>query len=172
MPSTDDPVTVNRRDWAATGLALAGFAAVALGVLQEGLHVAPGFEARIETGWGGPLNHEEILLRRIAAFGAAASLAAVRWRRIGAATAVSGIAVLYYPVRAIIEWNSELPLYTTGTTYDGRAIRFVLGAEPFLLLAGGALLVTAGVVSLGPRGIVYASPDAPPEQSSAAAGER
>ncbi|MEF8856657.1 MAG: hypothetical protein V5A16_04480 [Haloplanus sp.] len=64
-------------------LAFAGLVAVVIGVHQELVHVAPGFEGTITTGWGGDLTHEERLLARLALVGGVGLLVAagvVRWR--------------------------------------------------------------------------------------------
>jgi len=64
-------------------LALAGFAAVVIGIHQGLVHVAPGYEGTITTGWDGDPNHEERLLASLALLGVVGTAAARRWRRHG-----------------------------------------------------------------------------------------
>jgi hypothetical protein len=128
-------------------LAVAGFAVVVAGISQGLIHVAPGYEGQIMSGWGGPLNHEEILLAQLGGIGIAGSVAARRWKRLSLIPVAMGGVVLFYAVRALGLTMLDTPLYTeTTTTYGGEPIMFVLGAEPFLLIAGGSLLVGAGVL--------------------------
>lgn len=137
---------MNRRERLAAGLAVAGVAAVVVGVSQHGLAVAPGYEGQVQTGWGGDPNHEERLLVGAAALGAGSALASVRWRRLAGATVATGAVVVFYPVRAVATWARDPGLYTEVPLYSGETTRFVLGPEPFLLAAGGCLLALAGVL--------------------------
>nr|WP_084510120.1 hypothetical protein [Haloplanus natans] len=73
------------------------------------------------------------------------AVAARRWRRLAVAPAATGFVVLFYTLRAVLHYALEPGLYVEVTTY-GAPTRFVLGAEPILLVAGGLLLVGAGVV--------------------------
>lgn len=126
-------------------LAVGGFVAVAVGVYQGVIHVAPGYEGTIRSGWGGPLNHEEILLAQLSAVGIGGAVGALRWRRLAAVPIAAGGVVLFYAVRALLHQVQTRSLYTERATRSGEPIMFVLGAEPFLLIAGGVLLVAAGV---------------------------
>lgn len=128
-------------------LALVGSLAVGFGVFQGLVHVAPGYEGTITTGWGGPLNHEERLLVAVALLGAVGSVAAERWRSLAVVPLLAGGIVGGWAVRAVAQQALRLPLYTETTLYNGEPIRFVLGAEPFLLVVGGVLLVSAGITS-------------------------
>jgi hypothetical protein len=125
--------------------AVAGAAAIAVGVHQGLVHVAPGYEGTIVTGWDGPVNHEERLLARLGAVGATGAVAALRWRRLAAVPAATGGVVLFYALRATLGYARDPGLYTTVSLHGGGPVRLVLGAEPVLLAAGGALLVFAGV---------------------------
>jgi hypothetical protein len=128
-------------------LAVAGFVAVVIGVHQGLMHVAPGYEGTITTGWGGGLNHEERLLVGIGAVGLGGTVAARRWKRLAVVPVVIGGTVLFYAVRAVLWQVRNTRLYTEVTTYSGDPVVFVLGAEPFLLVTGGLFLVGAGIVS-------------------------
>jgi len=126
-------------------LALVGFAAVVIGIHQGLVHVAPGYEGTIVTGWGRSLNHEERLLAGLGAVGVGGAVASLRWRRLVAVPAAVGGVVLFYALRAVIYTVQDPGLYAETTTHGGNSVVFVLGAEPFLLVAGGLLLVGAGV---------------------------
>ncbi|GAB3324332.1 hypothetical protein EI982_11750 [Haloplanus rallus] len=126
-------------------VAAAGFAAVVIGIHQGLVHVAPGYEGTVTTGWDGGLNHEERLLARLALIGVVGAAAAHRWRRLAVVPVAAGGVVLFYAARAVLHYALDPGLYVTVSTYGGGSTRFVLGAEPFLLAAGGLLLVAAGV---------------------------
>jgi len=126
-------------------VAIVGLVAVVVGVRQELVHVAPGYEGTIMTGWGGGLNHEERLLSRLALVGVAGAAATLRWRRLAFVPVATGVVVLFYALRAVLYYALDPGLYVEVSVYSGPT-RFVLGAEPVLLVAGGALLVAAGVV--------------------------
>jgi hypothetical protein len=132
-------------------LAALGALAVAVGVHQDLLHVAPGYEGTITTGWDGPLSHEEVLLARLGLVGLVGAGAAFRWRRLAVVPAATGVVVLFYALRAVLHYARDPGLYATVTAFGGESVRFVLGAEPFLLVAGGALLVAAGALGWGTR---------------------
>ena len=127
---------------APTTLALAGAAAIAIGVHQGLVHIAPGYGGSIVTGWGGPLSHEEVFFAGLGLVGAVATR---RWRRLAVAPAATGLVVLFYTFRAVLHYALEPGLYVEVTTH-GTPTRLVLGAEPILLVGGGLLLVGAGVV--------------------------
>jgi hypothetical protein len=127
-------------------LALAGFVTIVVGVHQGLVHVAPGYEGTITTGWDGELSHEEVLLARLGFVGVVGAVAAFRWRRLAVVPAATGVVVLFYAVRAVLHYARDPGLYAAVTAFGGESVRFVLGAEPFLLVAGGALLVAAGAV--------------------------
>jgi hypothetical protein len=130
----------------AVPLALGGVAAVAVAVEQALLTVPAGYEATVTTGWGGPLNHEEVLLRRVAAVGLVGAVAATRRRAASALPAVAGAVVLGYTGRAVAHYAGEPGFYRETTTLGGEPLGFVLGPEAFLLAAGGLLLVAAAAV--------------------------
>ena len=116
-----------------------------IGIHQGLVHVAPGYEGTIVTGWGGKLNHEEVLLARLGAIGVGGTVAALRWKRLAVVPVAIGGVVLFYALRAILQKVLNVPLYTETTTFGGDPVVFVLGAEPFLLTVGGVLLVGAGI---------------------------
>jgi len=126
-------------------VAIVGLAAIVIGVRQGLVHVAPGYEGTITTGWGGDLNHEERLLSRLGLVGVGGAIAALRWRRLAVVPVATGGVVLFYALRAVLHYAVDPGLYVEVSAYGGRT-EFVLGAEPVLLVGGGALLVVAGVV--------------------------
>jgi hypothetical protein len=137
-------------------LAAAGCVAVLAGVYQGLVHVAPGYEGTITSGWDGPLNHEEVLLAGLSVVGVAGAVAARRWRWLAGVPVAIGGVVLFYTLRAVAGWvQSTTPLYREFSPpaggFEGERIMIVLGAEPFLLAAGGLLLVGAGVDRLRRR---------------------
>ena len=137
-------------------LAIAGFAAIGIGVYQGLVHVAPGYEGTIMSGWDGSLNHEEVLLVQLGALGVGSVIAGLRWKRLSSISAVMGGIVLFYAIRAVFTLvQSPRPLYrevsVQGAGFEGETIMFVLGAEPFLLAAGGLLLVGAGLAPFTSR---------------------
>jgi hypothetical protein len=137
-------------------LAIAGFAAICIGVYQGLVHVAPGYEGTIMSGWDGSLNHEEVLLVQLGALGVGSVVAGLRWKRLSSISVVMGGIVLFYAVRAVFTLvQSPRPLYrefsVQGAGFEGDTVMFVLGAEPFLLAAGGLLLVGAGLAPFTSR---------------------
>lgn len=135
---------MNRRALAAGALALLGCAAVLVGVRQELLHFRPTYDATIHTGWGGEMNHEERLLVQLGALGLLGAIGASRWRPLAVVPAVTGGVVLFYPLRAMARLASDPGIYTGVPMLGDPAGRFVLGAEPFLLVAAGCLFVVSG----------------------------
>lgn len=127
------------------GLAVAGVVAITIGISQGLVHVAPGYEGTITTGWGGELNHEERLFVQLGVLGVLGAAATLRWRRLAVVPAAMGAIVAFYAVRAVVNYVRNPGLYTEVSRYGGDPVVFVLGAEPVLLLLGGALLVAAGV---------------------------
>jgi hypothetical protein len=118
---------------------------VVIGTRQGLVHVAPGYEGTITTGWGGDLNHEEHLLARLAIVGVGGTVTALRWRRLSVVPVATGVVILCYALRAVLQYALDPGLYVE-MSVGGVPTRTVLGGEPFLLVAGGALLVAAGVV--------------------------
>lgn len=157
---------MHRRSLFAVGAAALGFAAIAVGIYQELLHVASGYEGTIVTGWGRSLNHEEVLLARLGAVGVVGTITALRWRVVAVVPVAVGAVVVFYPVRAVVSHARRTGLYTEVPTVGGGTTRFVLGAEPFLLAAGGMLLVVAGVLVWRSHATRTGNVDAP-ERSSA-----
>lgn len=137
---------MDNRQLLPVALAVAGFVAIVVGIYQGLIHVAPGYEGRIMSGWGGELNHEELLLARVGVVGIVGAVAALRWKRLSLVPVAMGGVVLFYALRALVLTVQDTRLYAETTTYGGDSVVFILGAEPFLLLAGGGLLVSAGVV--------------------------
>ena len=127
-------------------LAVAGFATIVVGIHQGLVHVAPGYEGTIVSGWDGGLNHEERLLAGIGAVGIGGTVATLRWRRLTIVPITSGGVVLFYALRALIQKVQNVPLYVETTMHGGDPVVFILGAEPFLLITGGLLLVGAGML--------------------------
>jgi len=127
-------------------VAVVGFIAILVGIHQGLVHVAPGYEGTITSGWDGSLNHEERLLAGIGAVGIAGAVAALRWKQFSLIPVAGGGVVLFYAVRAILQYVQRFPLYTETTMPGGDPVVFVFGAEPFLLIVGGLLLVGAGLL--------------------------
>mgnify|MGYP000191631765 CR=1 FL=1 len=133
-------------------LAVVGCATVVAGVYQGLIHVAPGYEGTVVSGWGGELNHEELLLVRLGLLAVVGTVAARRWSYLAGVPILLGAVVVFYAVRAVYGLvRSPRPLYREvsihGAGFGGDPVVFVLGAEPFLLAAGGLLLVGAGVAA-------------------------
>ena len=131
-------------------MAIAGFAAIGVGVYQGLVHVAPGYEGTIMSGWDGSLSHEEVLLVQLGALGVGSVGAGLRWKRLSLLSSVMGSIVLFYAFWAVFTlFQSPRPLYrevsVQGAGFEGDTVMFVLGAEPFLLAAGGLLLMGAGI---------------------------
>lgn len=137
---------MNYRRVLPVALATVGFVIIVVGIHQGLLHIAPGYEGTITTGWDGALNHEEFLLAGVGAVAIGGTVATRRWQRLAAVPVVAGAIVLVYALRALLHSVQTTPLYTETTIYSGDTVVFVLGAEPFLLIAGGLLLVSAGVL--------------------------
>jgi hypothetical protein len=138
-------------------IAAAGLLTVVLGVHAELLHARPMYDVTVETGWGHldghplwihSLNHEERLLASLSGVGLLGSVVATRWRPAAAMPAASGVIVVFYPVRAVVRWASspQFGIYTGIPGVGNPSGRFVLGAEPYLLVVGGLCLVGAGLV--------------------------
>jgi F0F1-type ATP synthase assembly protein I len=137
-------------------MAIAGFAAISIGVFQGLVHVAPGYEGTIMSGWDGRLNHEEVLLVQLGALGVGSVVAGLRWKRVSGLSFVMGGVVLFYAGRAVVNlFQSSRPLYREftmqGAGFEGETVMFVLGVEPFLLAAGGLLLIGAGLTPFTSR---------------------
>ncbi|WP_135851981.1 hypothetical protein [Halorussus salinus] len=139
------------------GVAVVGCAAIVVGVYQGLIHVAPGYEGTIVSGWGGDLNHEELLLAQLGAVGVGGAVAATRWKRAATVPLVTGGIVLFYALRAVVGLflSPTRPLYREFSPpapgFEGETVVFVLGAEPFLLAAGGLLLAGSGIAGLRRR---------------------
>jgi len=131
-------------------LAIAGAIAILIGIYQGLVHVAPGYEGAIMTGWGGELNHDERLLAGLGVAGVGGAVGSIWWKRLSFVPVAMGGVVLFYAGRAILHYVSDRPQLYTETTYrsSGEPVMYILGAEPFLLIAGGVLLGGAGIVRL------------------------
>lgn len=137
-------------------MAIAGFVAIVIGVYQGLVHVAPGYEGTIMSGWDGSLSHEEVLLVQLGAIGVGSVLGGLRWNRLSILSFVTGSIVLFYPVRAVFNlFQSPRPLYrefsVQGAGFEGDTVMFIIGVEPFLLAAGGLLLIGAGLAPFTSR---------------------
>ena len=143
---------MDRRALLPVGIAAAGTLAVVIGIHTELLTMRPGTGGTIETGWGGSLNHEEQLLAGLSLLGIVSAFAAIRWRRAALLTQAVGGIVLFYALRAVVGYSFDprLGVYTGFPVLGGTTGRVVFGAEPYLLVLGGLLLIAAGV--LGVRG--------------------
>ena len=134
-------------------LASAGFAAIVVGVHQGVLHVAPGYQGTINAG-GGVLGRREWLLAGMGAVGIVGATVSLRWKRLSVVPMAVGGVVLFEAFRTMIIAAHGLPypIYTeTAYRLSDDPVMFIFGAEPFLLVAGGVLLVSAGIVGLRGR---------------------
>ena len=131
-------------------LAIAGFGAIVVGIHQGVVHVAPGYQGTITTG-GDVLRRREWLLTGMGAAGLVGAAVSLQSKRLSVVPVVLGGVVLFEAVRTMVLKAQSLPypLYTE-TTYvlSGEPVMFIFGAQPFLLVAGGVLLVCAGLVGL------------------------
>jgi len=128
-------------------LAVAGLVTILVGVHTDSLHVKPMYDYTVTTGWDGPLNYQEREMLELAAIGVLGTLAALRWRRVAYGAIAAGALVLVYPVRFL---TRRIGSVTEGmVVFGGETIELSYGAEPFLLLLGGTLLVLAGVAGVG-----------------------
>jgi hypothetical protein len=153
-------------------MAIAGLAAIGIGVYQGLVHVAPGYEGTIMSGWDGALSHEEVLLVQLGAFGVGSVVAGLRWKRLSILSIFVGSTVLFYAVRAVVDlFQSPRPLYgevsVQGAGFEGDTVMFVLGAEPFLLVTGGLLLVGAGLAPFTSRLFKQGDEETTPQPSRA-----
>lgn len=153
-------------------LALAGFVAIGIGVFQGLVHVAPGYEGTIMSGWGGSLSHEEVLLVQLGAVGVGSVVAGLRWNRLSSLSVVMGGVVLFYAVRAVFNlFQAPNPLYREfsmhGAGFEGDTVMFVIGAEPFLLAVGGLLLIGAGLAPFTSRRFKRGGEETTPRPSRA-----
>lgn len=134
-------------------LAATGFTAIVFGTHQGLVHVAPGYEGTIMSGWDGALNDEELLLVLVAGVGIGGLVAARRWKRLASVTVAMGGLVLYSVFRAVLgQFRAAYPLYREYTLQppsgEAYTVMIVLGAEPFLLAVGGLLLMGSGIARL------------------------
>ncbi|WP_267639709.1 hypothetical protein [Haloarchaeobius amylolyticus] len=131
-------------------LSVAGFVTVIVGVQQGIFHVAPGYQGTINAG-GEALGRREWLLAGVGAVGVVGAALSIRRKRLSVVPVVGGGIVLFEVFRTIIiAWNAlPYPLFTE-TTYrrSGEPVMFILGAEPFMLIAGGSLLFGAGIAGI------------------------
>ncbi|QGA82543.1 hypothetical protein [Halomicrobium sp. LC1Hm] len=139
---------MNGRTALSVVLSVVGLAAVVVGIHQELLQFRPMYDATVETGWGGPVNHEERLLARVAVVGVLGVVASLRWRRAALGAVAASAVVFFYAARAVGHYVAEGSLYTGFSVAGGDAGRFVLGAEPYWLVLGAACLLAGGVTRL------------------------
>jgi len=127
-------------------ISVGALATVFVGVHTESLHAAAASGYTVQTGWDGPLNYQELELVELAALGVLGALAAVRWRRAAYGTLLAGGLVLVYPIRFLADrFESVSQGLDVG---GGTTIDVSFGAEPYLLLFGGTVLVLAGVAGI------------------------
>ncbi len=131
-------------------IAVTGFVAIVFGTHQGLVHVAPGYEGTITSGWDGDLNHEELLLVLVGGVGIGGAVAARRWKHLASIPVLMGGVVLFYVFRAVLgQFRSPHSLYREYTLHppgsEEYTVMIVLGAEPFLLAVGALLLVGAGI---------------------------
>jgi hypothetical protein len=124
------------------------------------------------SGWDGSLNHEELLLVQLGALGVGSVVAGLRWKRLSGLSFVMGGIVLFYAVRAVLNlFQSTRPLYREfsmqGAGFEGDTVMFILGAEPFLLVAGGLLLIGAGLAPFTSRLVKQGGEETTPQPSQA-----
>lgn len=137
-------------------MAVVGFVTIVIGVYQGLVHVAPGYEGTITSGWDGTLSHEEVLLAQIGAVGVGGAVAGLRWKRLASIPVVAGSIVLFYTLRATFNWlwSPTRPLYREFSPqapgFEGETM-LILGTEPFLLAVGGVLLIGSGIVRVKSR---------------------
>ena len=134
-------------------MAAVGFAAIVFGIYQGLVHVAPGYEGTIMSGWDGTPNHEEVLLVLAGGVGIGGAVAARKWKRLASIPVVMGGIVLFSMLRAVLgQFRSPHSLYREYTLQppgsEEYTVMIILGAEPFLLAVGGLLLVGAGITGL------------------------
>ena len=135
-------------------LASAGFAVIVVGVYQGVLHVAPGYQGTINAG-GEVFSRREWLLAGMGIVGIGGAVGSLRRKQLSTVPMAVGAGVLFEAIRTMILAARGLPypLYTeTAYRTSGEPVMFIFGAEPFLLLAGGVLLVGAGIVRLRGQG--------------------
>lgn len=137
---------MDRRALLPTGLALAGLVVVLLGLHQELLTARAAGGPTVTTGWGRDLNHTERLLGALATVALPVAAVSVRVRRAGYLVQAVGATVLWFALTASVHWLGQPEVYTGLPVAGGTTGEFVLAAEPYLLLAGGLLLVAAGAV--------------------------
>ncbi|MFC5367067.1 hypothetical protein [Salinirubrum litoreum] len=134
-------------------LSVAGLVAVIVGVQQGVLHVAPGYQGTINAS-AEAFDRRKWLLAGVGIAGVAGAVASLRRKRLSVVPVAAGAVVVFEAVRTIVLAATGLPYpLFTETTYrrSGDPVMFVLGAEPFLLVAGGCLFVAAGVAGLRRR---------------------
>lgn len=160
---------MNRNAVIPTALAVAGFAAIVVGITQGVLQVAPGYHGTINAGAEG-FNRRDWLLAGMGVVGIVGAIVSLRRKSLSTVPVTVGGVVLFEAFRTMILAARGLhyPLYTQ-TTYrrSGDPVKFVFGAEPFLLVAGGVLLVGAGIVVLRGRGDRESGDEMPPSPRAA-----
>lgn len=138
------------RDVIPAGLALTALALVVVGIHQELLTTRFAGGPIIETGWGGDLSYQERQLGALVAGALPVAAASARYRRAGYLVQAVGAVVLGATLLATTHWIGQPEVYTGLPVAGGASGVFVLGAEPYLLVVGGLLLVGAGVAGARP----------------------
>lgn len=131
-------------------LSMAGFVAVIVGVQQGVLHVAPGYQGTINAS-AEAFGRRKWLLAGLCVVGVAGAVVSIRRKRLAVVPVAVGGVLVFEAVRTTVLAATGLPYpLFAETTYrrSGEPVMFILGAEPFLLVAGGVLFVGAGIVRL------------------------
>ncbi len=136
---------MDRRDLVAVGAACIGCTLIVVGVFQEFVHLAPGYEGMIVTEWGGGLLREERRLAQVSILGIVGTVAAVRWTYATAVPVAVGGVVLVVTLQAIRQYANYPGLYREVPKIGGGTNRYILGVEPVFLIAGALFLIGAGL---------------------------
>lgn len=141
---------MQEKNMALLALAIAGFAAIVVGVYQDFLQVAPGYQGTVGAG-AEALNRKDWLLVGIGIVGIVGAAVSHLKKRLSFVPAAVGAIVLLETFRTsiLVVDTFPYPLYTeTAYRLSGDPVMFIFGAKPFLLVIGGILLVGAGIVGL------------------------
>lgn len=158
---------MDRRSLLPLGLALAGLAAILVGLHQELVTVRPAYDGSITTGWGRDLNAGERQLGALATGALPVAAVTVRYPRARYLLQAVGLFVAGRALYASVHWLLQPDVYTGIPIAGGTSGELVLGAEPYLLVVGGLLLVAAGSAGARPAPLTRGDRDA---QESAPAG--
>ena len=157
---------MDRRTILPVGLAFVGLVTVLVGLHQDLLTVRAAYDGTVTTGWGRDLNHTERKLGLLATVALPVAAAAARYRYAGYLVQAAGAAVTWAALSASVHWLLDPVVYSGLPVAGGTSGAFVLGAEPYLLLVGGLLLVAAGVAGAHPSPYGVSDSDAPRSASA------